>query len=123
MLTSDTSSSGDIWTITPTVTYDSAVFSSPSFTVTTKAMVGGTSTGTSNGVLYSYKVPDGGYAPNGNILAHSDSVMGDWTFSYDALDRLSTATVTSSMTSTTDPELPNWYTGKYGCWSYDRGPQ
>ena len=99
--------------------YDSTDFSSPSFTVTTQAMVGGTSAGTSNGVLYSYRIPDGGYAPNGNILAHSDSAMGDWAFSYDALDRLSAATVTSNMTSTTDPELPNLYTGMYGCWSYD----
>src|SRR5271165_4143728 len=36
--------------------------------------------------------PRAGYAPNGNILTHADSVMGTWNFSYDAVDRLSTAT-------------------------------
>jgi hypothetical protein len=45
--------------------------------------------------------------------------MGAWSFSYDTLDRLTTSTFTSSMTSTTDPELPMWYTGHYGCWCYD----
>jgi RHS repeat-associated protein len=119
VLTSIGYAAGDDWTITATVTYNSAVFSSPSFTATAKSMVGGASAGTSNGTLYAYNVPDGGYAPNGNILAHSDSVMGDWYFSYDSLDRLSTAGVTSTMTSTTDPELPNWYTGMFGCWTYD----
>ena len=37
-------------------------------------MAGGDAAGT----LYAYQVPAGGYAPNGNILSQTDSVMGTW---------------------------------------------
>jgi hypothetical protein len=40
------------------------------------------------GMVYSYFVPEGGYALNGNLMAHSDSVMGGWAFQYDALNWL-----------------------------------
>jgi YD repeat-containing protein len=63
------------------------------------------------GTIYSYQVPSGGYAPNGNILQHKDSVMGTWSFTYDAVDRLSSATPGGSN--------PTEYQGKYGCWTYD----
>jgi len=52
-----------------------------------------------------------GYAPNGNILAHTDSVMGQWGFSYDAVDRLVTATPGAN--------TPAQYIGYFACWSYD----
>jgi RHS repeat-associated protein len=53
-----------------------------------------------------------GYAPNGNILGHTDSVMGTWAFSYDAVDRLVTATA--------QEDVPAQYAAaKFGCWSYD----
>jgi hypothetical protein len=73
------------------------------------------------GTCNSASRPDGGYAPNGNILAHSDSVMGDWLFSYDTLDRLTTSTGTSSMTTLTDPEVPATYAGMYHCWNCGAG--
>jgi YD repeat-containing protein len=62
------------------------------------------------GTIYSYEA---GYAPNGNILTHTDSVMGTWNFSYDAVDRLTTARNTAVGVS------PFPYLGQYGCWSYD----
>jgi RHS repeat-associated protein len=62
------------------------------------------------GTIYSYEA---GYAPNGNILTHTDSVMGTWNFSYDAVDRLTTARNMAAGVS------PFPYTGQYGCWSYD----
>jgi YD repeat-containing protein len=37
--------------------------------------------------------------------------MGTWTYSYDAVDRLVTATPGS--------DTPAQYAGNYGCWSYD----
>ena len=58
----------------------------------------------------------GDIAQNGNILAHADSVMGTWNFTYDAVDRLMTAQQTA--VSPTVPASQN-YAGKYGCWSYD----
>jgi RHS repeat-associated protein len=39
--------------------------------------------------LYSFRL---GYAPNGAIVSSQDSVNGNWTYSYDALDRLLGAT-------------------------------
>ncbi len=71
----------------------------------------GNSADGSNGLVYFYYVPQGGYAPNGNLLVHSDFVMGDWFFNYDAADRL--------VSATPDTTVPTQYQGKYGCWSYD----
>jgi YD repeat-containing protein len=63
------------------------------------------------GLVYYYYVPQGGYAPNGNILVHSDYIMGDWYFNYDAADRL--------VSATPDWAVPAQYQNKYGCWTYD----
>src|SRR5271157_2378669 len=64
------------------------------------------------GVVYSYSVPSsGGYAPNGNILAHTDSVMGTWNFSYDVVDRLTSAAAGSN--------APTAFRGQSAAWSYD----
>ena len=61
------------------------------------------------GVVYSYSIPSsGGYAANGDLLSYTDSVMGQWSFSYDKLDRLMTGTPSSGP-----------YQGQYGCWGYD----
>ena len=63
----------------------------------------------SNSVVYSYSIPSsGGYAANGDLLSYTDSVMGQWSFSYDKLDRLMTGTPSSGP-----------YQGQYGCWGYD----
>jgi RHS repeat-associated protein len=65
----------------------------------------------SNGLLYYYYVPAGGYAPNGNILFRSDMVMGDWYYNYDAVDRL--------VSATPDTTAPTKYQYNFGCWTYD----
>jgi RHS repeat-associated protein len=54
-----------------------------------------------------------GYSLNGNILIHSDSVMGTWNFSYDVVDRLTAAAQTASTLTS------NQYAGNYACWTYD----
>lgn len=41
--------------------------------------------------IYSYTVPANGYAPNGNLSAYTDSVMGTWAMQYDGLNRLQNA--------------------------------
>ncbi|MGA2085123.1 MAG: RHS repeat-associated core domain-containing protein [Terracidiphilus sp.] len=87
------------------------LFPSASFTAKAVNMTGGASVGFGPGTIYSYQVPSGGYAANGNILQHKDLVMGTWNFTYDAVDRLMTATPGGSN--------PTEYQGKYGCWTYD----
>lgn len=82
-------------------------FQVPSFTISAESMAGGEAAGT----LYAYQVPTGGYAPNGNILSQTDSVMGTWNYGYDTLNRL-TGTVAG-------PNVPSTLAGLYGCWNYD----
>jgi RHS repeat-associated protein len=55
-------------------------------------------------------------APPANILAHADSVMGDWFFNYDDLNRLQGATDTDTVASS---NVPWTYIGNFGCWAYD----
>jgi hypothetical protein len=82
----------------------SANFPSPSFSAGASNMTGGNS---GNGNAYAYQV--GGYAPNGNILSHTDSVMGMWSFGYDTLNRLTAA-------QNTGVAAPfNQYAGVNGC--------
>ncbi len=45
--------------------------------------------------INSYTVPAGGYAPNGNIVQHTDQITGTWTMQYDNLNRLTNATSTA----------------------------
>jgi len=49
--------------------------------------------------VYNYSVPPPGvgvgYAPNGNILSYTDNVNGNWTMTYDSLNRLRSATATT----------------------------
>jgi YD repeat-containing protein len=87
------------------------LFPRPSFSATVSSMSGGGAPDANYGFIYSYWVPTGGYAPNGNILAHVDSVMGDWLFTYDMVDRLTMAAAGS--------KAPTQYAGNYGCWTYD----
>jgi len=84
----------------------SATFPTPSFSASVSGMSGG---GSGNGNAYAYQV--GGYAPNGNILSHTDSVMGAWSFGYDTLNRLIAANAGAS--------VPAQFAGQYGCWTYD----
>lgn len=61
--------------------------------------ISGYSGGTGTGTIYSFSVPapaaNQGFAPNGNLLSFSDSVMGSWALKYDNLNRLTTGTVSS----------------------------
>ena len=59
----------------------------------------------STAALYSYSV---GYDPAGNVIAYTDSVNGTWSFNYDTLNRMATATGSQA-----DNPYPNL------CWSYD----
>jgi RHS repeat-associated protein len=49
-----------------------------------------------------------GYMANGNVQNLNDSVMGNWTYNYDDLNRLISGTAASGP-----------YSGDSGCWSYD----
>ena len=67
-------------------------FSSPSFSSTCAGLTGGTNAGTSAETAYSYSIPSsGGYAGNGNLLNATDSVIGGWIYTYDNLNRLTSA--------------------------------
>lgn len=108
-VTSNQSGSTTNWPITPTVTYDTGDFSASSFSVMPVGMSGGTDAVTGNGTIYSYTVPStGGYDGAGNVLQHTDLIMGTWSFGYDTLNRLTSGT-----------GLSGPYTGQNACWSYD----
>jgi RHS repeat-associated protein len=47
-----------------------------------------------DGSLYTLTIPTNGYAPDGDILLANDSVNGNWTYGYDALNRLASANAT-----------------------------
>jgi RHS repeat-associated protein len=83
-----------------------AYLSTPSFSATATNM-SGSSTG-SYAQVYSYQVPTGGYAPNGNLLQSVDSVMGAWSYGYDTVNRVATAASNQAGNS-----YPSY------CWQYD----
>jgi len=58
--------------------------------------------------LYSYAVPNGGYAPNGNLMNYSDLNTGTWSMQYDSLNRLRSASSTAGT-----------YNGANIQWQYD----
>jgi RHS repeat-associated protein len=66
----------------------------------------------SNAALYSFSIVNAngtsGYDAVGNVTAYNDSVNGTWSFNYDTLNRLATASGNQ-----TDNPFPNF------CWSYD----
>lgn len=97
---------------TQTASYPS-LFPSASFQANANSMTGGKDLTSSFGTVYSYAVPTGGYAANGNLLTYIDStVMGTWNFSYDTLGRLASASSTPASGQPSKP-YPNY------CWSYD----
>jgi RHS repeat-associated protein len=91
--------------------YNTSAFSGPSFPSATISgtLDGGAASGTDAGKLvYSYS---DGYDGVGNMTSSTDSVMGNWTFTPDTLNRLvgaSNVPVPVATSSTT-----------YYCWSYD----
>lgn len=116
-LNSKTAGAGSDYTYAlQTTSYDSAVFSQPSFAypALSGSLDGGAAAGSNSGTtVYSYSVPAGGYDGVGNLKQYSDSsagstIMGTWTFSYDNLNRLAGAT---------DNQKGNTSTNY--CWAYD----
>lgn len=93
--------------IIQTTTWDSADFSQPSFAYPSimGSLDGGADSSTAGSVLYSYQL---GYDADGNVNSDTDSLTGNWTYTYDTLDRLAGG----STTQTGNP-TPNY------CWSYD----
>lgn len=65
--------------------------------------------------MYAYTVPttDGGNASNGNLLARSDPVMGDWALQYDTLNRLTEAAGNAQGLTVNGAPYNN------ECWTYD----
>lgn len=62
--------------------------------------------------IYTYSVPNsGGYDATGNLKQYSDSVMGAWSFNYDSISRLSSASPGSG--------APSEYSGQNLCMAYD----
>jgi len=106
--------SSDNYPVVVNVTHNanSTLFPEPSFQFVASSTTGGGS-GSSGGYspIYSYSVPTGGYAPNGNLMAHSDTVMGDWAFQYDTLNRLTAAAPAAN--------VPSALANTIGCYGYD----
>jgi YD repeat-containing protein len=71
---------------------ESSVFGEPSFAGSPNS---GTLTGGTNAPLYSWAINS--YAPNGDVLSMTDSVMGTWTYSYDDFNRLVSGTATAGV--------------------------
>lgn len=83
---------------------DPAIFSVPSFGSPNAA---GSLVGGQNAPLYNWAINS--YAPDGNVLSVSDSVIGNWSYGYDDLNRLVTANATAGPVG-----------GMSLSWDYDR---
>ena len=95
------------------MTYDDADFAAPSFSATDNGMSNGVN---SSGALYSYYMPlTGGYSANGNLLTSVDSVMGQWNYTYDNLNRLINATAPVSQPAGANA----YFAGVQSGWAYD----
>ncbi len=83
-----------------------ATFAEPSFagSPNSGALVGGT-----NAPLYNWTVNT--YAPNGDVLSMTDSVMGTWSYSYDDFNRLTNGTATAGVD---DGLALGWTYDRYG---------
>jgi len=92
-----------------TTSYDSTDFSQPSFAypVLSGSLDGGANAD-STGQTQSIYIFNGVYDGVGNLITNSDSAMGNWSYTYDSLNRLVTGTPSSGT-----------YNGQYLCWAYD----
>lgn len=106
--------------ITNSVTYDSSDFGSASFGLspTTGALTGGMDA--SSGALYAYNLT---YYPNGNLQTLSDTVIGNWSYGYDDLNRLSTANASSGVVNTLGITFPYDRYGNRWTVQYSGNPQ
>jgi RHS repeat-associated protein len=89
------------------VSLSASASSGAPFTVTTS---GSTLTGDTDTTLYQYALT---YQPNNNVATLNDTEMGNWTYTYDTLNRLIYA-----QASTAGIYTP-WGTYKEQCWTYD----
>jgi RHS repeat-associated protein len=65
--------------------------------------------GAGSSTLYSYTIPaSNGYLASGNLNTYTDFLMGQWTFAYDSLNRLTSGSASTGV-----------YAGDHGCWAYD----
>jgi RHS repeat-associated protein len=89
----------------------SSLFTPPSFSVSTSSSsMNGGEVNSSPITIYSYQA---GYAVNSNLTSVSDSVIGNWTYSYDHLNRL------ASSQNTAVTSVSSQFSGIDGCWTYD----
>jgi len=94
-------------------TYDAYDFDTASFSLSPSSgnLTAGAPVGTTT--IYSYSIKDSlgnsGYDGVGNVVAYNDSVNGQWSLAYDALDRLSGASMTSAATGG----------NAFYCWGFD----
>ena len=103
-LTSIERGTGSNWSITTGVTNNSTAFASSSFSLSSSGMTGG-----GGGNIYSYSIPSsGGFDAAGNVTSVTDLATGQWSYTYDTLNRLLTGSATSGS-----------YSGNKGCWAYD----
>jgi RHS repeat-associated protein len=101
------------WQLTETVTWDTADFASASFAATDSNMNGGIN---QSSAIYSYVMPlAGGYDANGNLLTALDSIMGQWNYTYDSLNRLTGAQAPVSQPT----NISNYFIGIASGWTYD----
>lgn len=110
-LTAKQSGSSGNYGLSASITYDTANFSQASFS---PAASGGSLSGGDNSIsnpvtLYSFTISS--YAPDGNVLAVTDSFNGTWSYTYDDLDRLATATLNPG---TSSPAALAWNYDAYG---------
>jgi len=69
-----------------------------------------------DGSFYSFSVVNGsssGYDAVGNLKYYQDSVMGNWSYSYNTLNQATAAQDTATTSVSTQ------FAGAYGCWTYD----
>jgi len=85
-------------------TYDTAHFSTPSFEASSAS---GSLVGGANEPLYSWSISS--YAPDGDVLAMTEAVMGTWTYNYDDMNRLVSGTAAAGVDA-----------GLILGWTYDR---
>jgi len=79
-LTAKTTGLATNYALSASSTYNTAHFSSPSFTATPS---GSALTGGTNDNVYSLTMTS--YAPDGDVLAANDSVNGNWTYQFSSL--------------------------------------
>jgi RHS repeat-associated protein len=69
-----------------------------------------------DGSFYSFSALSGsssGYDSVGNLKYYQDSVMGNWNYGFDTLNRLTAAQNTATQVPSAQ------FAGAYGCWTYD----